>query len=40
MGKNKNAIMIADTRPSLIGNLLIQLNETNKGLFDEAITIK
>lgn len=35
--KKKNAIMIADTRPALIGNLLIQLQATNKGLFDEAI---
>ena len=37
MKKKKNAIMIADTRPALIGNLLVQLKETNKGLFDEAI---
>lgn len=35
--KKKNAIMISDTRPSLIGNLLVQLVETNEGLFDEAI---
>lgn len=35
--KKKNAIMIADTRPALIGNLLVQLNDTNKGLFEEAI---
>lgn len=37
MKKKKNAIMIADTRPALIGNLLIQLKDTNDGLFEEAI---
>ncbi len=37
MKKKKNAIMIADTRSPLIGNLLVQLKETNEGLFDEAI---
>ena len=37
MKKKKNAIMIADTRPTLIGNLLVQLKDTNDGLFDEAI---
>lgn len=37
MKKKKNAIMIADTRPALIGNLLIQLKDTNDSLFDEAI---
>lgn len=37
MKKKKNAIMIADTRPALIGNLLIQLKDTNDRLFDEAI---
>lgn len=35
--KKRNAIMLADTRASLIGNILIQIQETNKGLFDEAI---
>lgn len=35
--KKKNAIMIADTRSALIGNLLVQLQETNEGLFEEAI---
>ncbi len=35
--KKKNAIMIADTRPALMGNILVQLNDTNKGLFDEAL---
>ena len=37
MKKKKNAIIIADTRPALIGNLLIQLKDTNDGLFEEAI---
>ena len=35
--KKRNAIMLADTRASLIGNILIQIQETNKELFDEAI---
>lgn len=35
--KKKNAIMIADTRPALIGHLLLQIKETNSHLFDEAI---
>ncbi len=35
--KKKNAIMIADTRSALIGNLLVQIQETNKDLFEEAI---
>lgn len=33
----KNAIMLADTRPALVGTVLLQLQNTNKGLFDEAI---
>ncbi len=37
MNKKKNAVMIADTRPALVGHILLQLQETNKGLFDEAI---
>lgn len=37
MKKKRNAIMIADTRSALIGNLLVQLKDTNEGLFDEAI---
>lgn len=37
MGKKKNAVMIADTRPALVGDILIQLQKTNKDLFDEAI---
>lgn len=37
MKKKRNAIMIADTRSALIGNLLVQLKDTNDGLFDEAI---
>ena len=35
--KKKNAIMLADTRVSLVGTTLLQLQETNPGLFDEAI---
>lgn len=35
--KKKNAIMLADTRPALVGTVLLQLQNTNKGLFDEAI---
>ncbi|MDD2409904.1 MAG: hypothetical protein PHD03_04230, partial [Bacilli bacterium] len=35
--QKKNAIMIADTRPALIGHLLLQIVKTNKHLFDEAI---
>ncbi|GHT58537.1 hypothetical protein AGMMS49531_00860 [Endomicrobiia bacterium] len=37
MNKKKNAVMLADTRPSLVGMMLLQFQETNKGLFDEAI---
>lgn len=37
MKKKKNAIMIADTRPALIGHVLLQLKETNANLFDEAL---
>ncbi|GHT41078.1 hypothetical protein AGMMS49921_03550 [Endomicrobiia bacterium] len=37
VNKKKNAVMLADTRPSLVGMVLLQLQETNKGLFDEAI---
>lgn len=37
MSKKKNAVMLADTRPALVGVVLMQLEETNKGLFDEAI---
>lgn len=37
MNKKGNAIMIADTRPALIGNLLVQLKETNPNLFDVAL---
>ncbi len=33
----KNAIMIADTRPWLIGHILLQLRQTNQGVFDEAL---
>lgn len=37
MKKKKNAIMLADTRSALVGDVLIQLQKTNPGLFDEAI---
>ena len=37
MKKKKNAVMIADTRSALIGNLLVQIKETNPNLFEEAI---
>lgn len=33
----KNAVMLADTRPALVGTVLLQLKRTNPGLFDEAI---
>ena len=33
----KNAIMLADTRVALVGTVLLQLQKTNPGLFDEAI---
>jgi|GEM_PF-251107 len=33
----KNALMVADTRISLVGTTLLQINNTNPGLFDEAI---
>ena len=35
--KKKNAIIIADTRDYLIGQILVQLNKTNKELFDEVL---
>lgn len=37
MRKKKNALMLADTRPALVGVVLEQIKKTNKGLFDEAI---
>lgn len=37
MNKKKNAIMVADTRISLVGTLLLQIQDTNRGLFDEAL---
>ena len=37
MLKKKNAVMVADTRTALVGTTLINLQETNPGLFDEAI---
>ncbi len=35
--KKKNAVMLADTRPALVGTVLLQLQQSNPGLFDEAI---
>ncbi len=35
--KKKNAVFLADTRTALVGQMLVQINNTNKGLFDEAI---
>ena len=37
MRKKKNALMLADTRPALVGTILKQIEQTNRGLFDEAI---
>lgn len=33
----KKAVVLADNRPGLIGQMIIQLSETNKGVFDEAV---
>ena len=35
--KKKNALVLADNRPFLIGHVLLQINDTNKNLFDEAL---
>lgn len=35
--KKKNAVMLADTRPALVGTVLMQLKRTNPDLFSEAI---
>lgn len=35
--KKKNAVMLADTRPALVGTVLLQLQKTNPGLFSEAV---
>ena len=35
--KKKNAVMLADTRPALVGQMLVQLRETNQDVFDEVI---
>ena len=35
--KKKKAVMLADTRPALVGIMLLQLKNTNPDLFDEAI---
>ncbi len=37
MIKKKNAVMLADTRPALVGVVLMQLQQTNPGLFEEAV---
>ena len=37
MGGKKRALMLADTRPALIGQMLIQISKTNKDTFDEVI---
>jgi pyruvyl transferase EpsI len=37
MGKSKKAIMLADTRPALVGHLLLQLKDKAPVLFDQAI---
>ena len=33
----KRGVILADTRPALIGHMLLQLQATNAGVFDEAI---
>jgi glycosyltransferase involved in cell wall biosynthesis len=33
----KNALMLAETRPALVGHLLLQLKDTNPDLFDEVL---
>lgn len=35
--EKRNAVMLADTRPALVGTVLLQLQRTNPGLFEEAI---
>ena len=35
----KKAIMIGDNRPGLIGQVLLQIKETNEGVFDEIIIV-
>lgn len=37
MSKKKNAVMLADTRPALVGVVLMQLAASNPYLFEEAI---
>ncbi|MGO5095340.1 glycosyltransferase [Agathobaculum sp. LCP25S3_E8] len=37
--KKKNAIMLADTRPALIGHMLLQIRDTNRENFDEVIVL-
>lgn len=33
----KTALMLADTRPALIGQMLLQIEKTNRDVFDEVI---
>lgn len=35
--EKQNAVILADTRPALVGTVLLQLQRTNPGLFEEAI---
>jgi pyruvyl transferase EpsI len=37
MVKNKKAVMLADTRPALVGHVLLQIKDKSPDLFDEAI---
>ena len=37
MSNKKNAIMLADTRPALVGHMLLQIKNTNCDNFDEII---
>ena len=37
--KKKKAIMLADTRPALIGHMLLQIRDTNRNNFDEVIIL-
>ena len=37
--KGKKAVMLADTRPALIGHMLLQIRDTNRKNFDEVIIL-
>ena len=37
--KKKTAVMLADTRPALVGHMLLQIYNTNRELFDEVIIL-